>query len=367
MVSPLAVIASEWTVTALAYIFLGLRITVRITQRQINLVWSEVWLVLGALWLLGLVICDTITYQQGGMEDFIEASVEIQQIRFASNYLFDAGLYFPKISMVVIYFQLLPRHDRPLRWALYFTAVFTVGAFIMTIFVDTFWCGANPSINWSTVPGACASYSSEVLQRLNWAFCFLTEVMLLVLPFPLLKSIRTAQRHEFVSLIVLFALGIITIAVSAGRFATMVALKNDISIYIWATTEFAVSQIIVSSMALRPLMKRIWSSVYGSSKNGGRSTGQANAYANAESRRISTAKVYTHRTAVRINEHGGGRGGLGTQTDVWGPNDSEVELQTYGKHMGSGIKVEHSHSVVSTNKERADSDISIEPAISRPQ
>lgn len=55
-------------------------------------------------------------------------------------------------------------------------------------------------------------------------------MIVLLLPFPLLKSIRTAQRQEFISLIVLFTLGIITIAVSAGRFATMLTLGNDISL-----------------------------------------------------------------------------------------------------------------------------------------
>ncbi|KAH7040023.1 uncharacterized protein B0I36DRAFT_357384 [Microdochium trichocladiopsis] len=348
MVSPEGVIASEWTVTILALIFLGLRLYVRITQRQKNLIWSEVWLVMGASWLLGLVICDTITYRKGAMSEFADQTdVEIKQLRFATNYLFDAGLYFPKLSMVTIYFQLLPRHVRPLRWALYFTAVFTAAAFLIAIFVDTFWCGLNVPVNWSPDPAACSTFSSEFVFHLNWSFCFISEVLLLALPFPLLKTLRTANRHETVSLVFLFALGIITIAVSAGRFATMMVLVNDISIYVWATTEFAVSQIIVSSMALRPLMKRIWSSVY-SSKNG-RST-------NGESRRISTAKVYTHRTAVRINEQ------LGTQTDVWGPNDSEVELQAYQKQSGSGIQVLHSHSVVST-KGRTDSDGSIEQAV----
>ncbi|KAH7010677.1 uncharacterized protein B0I36DRAFT_219560, partial [Microdochium trichocladiopsis] len=257
--------ASEWTVTILAFIFLGLRLYVRITQRQINLVWSEVWLMLGFSWLLGLVISDTITFQKGAMSEFFdEPNVSIKQIRFASNYLFDAGLYFPKLSMVTIYFQLLPRHNRVLRWALYFTAAFTIVAFLVAIFVDTFWCGVNVPINWSIEPGACASYSSAVVFKLNWSLCFVSEVLLLLLPFPLLQNLRTASRHEFASLNILFALGIITIAVSAGRFATMLVLINDISVYVWATTEFAVSQIIVSSMALRPLLKRIWSSFYSS-------------------------------------------------------------------------------------------------------
>ncbi|KAH7031449.1 uncharacterized protein B0I36DRAFT_122959 [Microdochium trichocladiopsis] len=177
MVSPVAVIAAEWTLVTLAYVFLGLRLTVRITQRQTSLIWSEVWLVLGALWLLGLVICDTLTFEAGAMSDFNTVTVHILQVRFATNYLFDAGLYFPKMSMLTIYFHIMPRHERLLRWALYCVAVFTVSSFAVTIFMDTFLCGADPSVNWSTEPGACSSFSSELLFRLNWSLCFSTEAM----------------------------------------------------------------------------------------------------------------------------------------------------------------------------------------------
>lgn len=65
----------------MAFIFLGLRLYVRITQRQWNLVWSEVWLMAGFLWLLGLVICDTITYEKGAMSEFIDQTdVSIKQV-----------------------------------------------------------------------------------------------------------------------------------------------------------------------------------------------------------------------------------------------------------------------------------------------
>lgn len=84
------------------------------------------------------------------------------QIRFVSNYFFDVGLYFPKLSMLTIYFQLLPCQIRPLCWALYFTAVFTVLSFFITLFDVTFWCGSDPSVNWCA-PNL-APLEDEILQ-----------------------------------------------------------------------------------------------------------------------------------------------------------------------------------------------------------
>lgn len=70
------------------------------------------------------------------------------QIRFATNYFFDAGLYMPKLSMLVFYFSLIPRHHTVLRWALYVVTAFTASATAVTTMSDTFWCGANLSTNW---------------------------------------------------------------------------------------------------------------------------------------------------------------------------------------------------------------------------
>jgi len=50
--------------------------------------------------------------------------------------------------MLAIYFQLIPRHGKYLRWALYFVTAFTVSAMLVTIISDTFWCGKDPSVNW---------------------------------------------------------------------------------------------------------------------------------------------------------------------------------------------------------------------------
>jgi len=335
MLSPVAVIVAEWFLVTLAYTFLGLRLTVRITQRQMNLIWSEVWLVFGALWLLGLVICDTLTFKEGAMDDFTTVTVEILQIRFASNYLFDCGLYFPKMSMLTIYFHIMPRHERVLRWALYFVAIFTIGSFLTTLFMDTFVCGLDIYENWSTDPAACSAFKSELLFRLNWSLCFITEAMLFLLPMPLLRTLRTAKRKELVGLVFLFSLGIITLAVSSGRFATMILIGNDISLYIWATAEFSISQIIVSSMALRPLMKRLWRTVLstGSRKTSG-----------PQSRHIShpDQQLHHHNLPFHIHDHDSlhdtslhHSGGRSKDRKHSKTNSSSIIGQVFRKHKSS--------------------------------
>ncbi|KAF5979242.1 hypothetical protein FBULB1_5809 [Fusarium bulbicola] len=52
-------------------------------------------------------------------------------------------------------------------------------------------------------------------------------------------------------------LGVITIAVSVGRFTTMVYVDNAISIYIWATAEICISVIVVALTAVRPLLRKL--------------------------------------------------------------------------------------------------------------
>lgn len=66
---------------SLAYIFVGLRIAVRIHWKQKHLIISDIWLVLAAFCILGLVICDTITYRMGRMADPTSlANVELRKV-----------------------------------------------------------------------------------------------------------------------------------------------------------------------------------------------------------------------------------------------------------------------------------------------
>ncbi|KAK8085522.1 hypothetical protein PG997_006793 [Apiospora hydei] len=213
---------------SLAYIFVGLRIAVRVHWKQKHLIISDIWLVLAALCVLGLVICDTITYRMGRMADPTpRANVELRKIWFAMNYLFDAGLYLPKLSMVAIYYHLIPMHFHGLRRALHFIGFFVGSSFFITFFSDTFWCGPHPSV----------------------------------------QCLTSLSGREKAGLVGIFTLGAVTIGVSSGRFATMMMKGNDISLYVWGSTEFAVAIMIVAATALRPLIRKAWEATTFASKH----------------------------------------------------------------------------------------------------
>ncbi|KAG8357681.1 hypothetical protein FVEN_g4427 [Fusarium venenatum] len=270
--------AFEWTILVLAYVLVACRVYVRIFLRGVGLHAADYWLIVGLISCQGLLICDTLTFRMHAMDDFVLASnsIPIKKIRFATNYFFDVGIYFPKFSIIAFYFNLVPVTNPMMRRLLFALTGITVAFAFITILCDTFWCGPNPSLNWAEGDQKCTVFTSMTLMRLNWSLNFITEVLNLVFPIPLLQGLMTSTRKK-IGLAVVFGMGIITIAVSIGRFATMLYVSNDISIYIWATAEICISVMIVALTALRPLLRKMTNSMSTSSddrsRNPSRKTG----------------------------------------------------------------------------------------------
>ncbi|EEU43355.1 uncharacterized protein NECHADRAFT_45239 [Fusarium vanettenii 77-13-4] len=247
----------EWTFMVLAYVFVACRLYVRLFMRGLRLYSADYWLIVGLMCCQGLLICDTLTYSMNATNDFTITSVSLDKIRFATNYFFDTGIYFPKFSIIAFYYSLTPPKHPEMRIALQILT-FITGAFaLITFFGNTFWCGPDPSVNWRTSDESCTVFSSMDLMRLNWSLNFITEVLNVAFPFPLIFDLSLRSRREKVALGVIFALGTITIGVSVGRFVTMLHVSNDISIYIWATAEICISVIVVALSALRPLLQKL--------------------------------------------------------------------------------------------------------------
>lgn len=70
------------------------------------------------------------------------------QIRFAEKFLFDTGLYLPKLSLVFSYEMMVPKVNRRLRSFLGFIMFYLIVACMTATFATIFWCGIHPSINW---------------------------------------------------------------------------------------------------------------------------------------------------------------------------------------------------------------------------
>ncbi|KAH3986446.1 hypothetical protein HBI25_027500 [Parastagonospora nodorum] len=262
MISPKGVIVAEGLLFALTVVLFSARCMVHIQMRMKALLLSDAFLLLATLACMGLVICDILTYKAGAMSNFTDPRVSILKVRFATNYVFDVGLYFPKFSILAFYYMIIPISAPETRTALHVLTVFVVLSTIITFFGDTFWCGPNPAVNWRLQEGGCAAFTAMTLVKLNWSLNIISEVLIFVLPLPIIRNLKIPRKRERAGLLVLFLLGAITIAVSAARFIAMLMVANNIAIYILATTEFTVSIMIPSLISLRPLLRKIhtWTS-----------------------------------------------------------------------------------------------------------
>lgn len=218
---------------------------------------ADAMLLIASCCAIALVICDTIAYKKDAMHDFTHTTAEIWKIRFAVNYFFDTGMYFPKFSIIAFYYTLVPATQPKMRIALYALTAITVCSGLVTFFDATFWCGLDISSNWSTKPGACRAYDSMVMMRIHWSLNFSTEVLNVVFPFPIIRDVKLPRRREKIGLAVILGLGVITIAVSIGRFTNMVMIGNGFSNYLWAESELCVSIMVVALTSLRPLLRKL--------------------------------------------------------------------------------------------------------------
>ena len=92
-----------------------------------------------------------------------------------SNYFYDYGMYFPKFTILALYFELFPSTMPKLRMSLYITTAFTVMCSCTTLGLITLFC-KNVTDNWSTEPGKCSSFNSLLVLQIDWVMNFSSDV-----------------------------------------------------------------------------------------------------------------------------------------------------------------------------------------------
>ncbi|KAH8751605.1 hypothetical protein F5883DRAFT_207659 [Diaporthe sp. PMI_573] len=254
MLTPTQTVAMEWGFFVLAFSFLLARFWVRFSLRQYQAWVSDVLLVIALVCTVGNIMCDTLIYKVDGLLEYKHVTQYLGKVRFSTKFFFDAGLYFPKFSLVMSYATMVPVTEPRMRIFLRFIAAYLVLACLTAVFADLFWCGGDVSINWLN-PLKCSS-SNPHLQKVAWTMNIVGELLLFIFPFPILNSLKFTQLREKIGLGLIFALGFFTILVSTGRFMFMIFLTNDISLSVWTTVEMCISIMVVSLVAMRPLLRR---------------------------------------------------------------------------------------------------------------
>jgi hypothetical protein len=74
---------SEWILLIFAYLFVAARIYTRVIRLRSKLDWSDWLLIASALDALGLIICDTLTYRMGVLDEY-ETSEKLSKVRSLS-------------------------------------------------------------------------------------------------------------------------------------------------------------------------------------------------------------------------------------------------------------------------------------------
>ncbi|RGP81403.1 hypothetical protein FLONG3_547 [Fusarium longipes] len=215
-------------------------------------------------------------------------SVEYLKTVFISCYFFDVGLYWPKASIVVFYWWLIPKGFKLLRMALYLTTGSLENQLKST---------------WNSMTGF----------TINWALNISTDLSLFCLPFFVISSLKLHRRQR-IGLIGVFSLGLITILISTARFMAYIITDyqlDDASGNAWCTIEMSTAVIVVSLPGLKSLLVRVTSP----SNTADRST---NAYAHTSSRQPSGNRAFASRAVAQDNGF-----------------DDELELIRYGQNSSA--------------------------------
>ncbi|KAI0194893.1 hypothetical protein EV127DRAFT_467462 [Xylaria flabelliformis] len=181
-------------------------------------------------------------------------------------------IFFTKLSILLLYLRIFSVHKS-------FALITTISIAIITIFYIPligigigFIAACHKQINF-TKSHFCRTYNGPVL-FLNASFNVVTDLWLLVLPFPLLMKLRLQPRHK---------LGLVTVfAAGTGAFASSLARLIEIAISygkpdpIWsqiAAAEYSIAEInigiIVACVSTFPIFfgqMRSWLRLTGSSK-----------------------------------------------------------------------------------------------------
>ncbi|KAL7755394.1 hypothetical protein ACKLNR_014492 [Fusarium oxysporum f. sp. zingiberi] len=247
---------SEWILLAVAYVFIGLRIYARLFRAREKFNCSDYLMILSALSALGLIICDTLTYQMGVLDNF-ERSVKLSKISFASNYFYDVGMGFPKMSMLAFYWAYL----RPfkamgsyMRRMLSGIIAFVSLAYMAILWDDTFFCGKDVSVQWSQDEDACNVFYAPEPFFLNFALdlsCYIA-----IYTFSLILMIQGFVQPS-TGVTVTFIIGALTICTIIVRFITLkVGTGQENLVYPLSMLEMALAITVVALPGLKPLLHR---------------------------------------------------------------------------------------------------------------
>ncbi|SPB47656.1 unnamed protein product [Aspergillus niger] len=136
--------------------------------------------------------------------------------------LYNLTLTLTKLSLIFLYRRLFPTHTY--RILLILTLIFVIITGLWMVLSTLIFCIPINAFWDTSIPHTCLP--EDVVWCLNAAFQITTDLILVVLPLPILANLNLPKRQK-AALLVIFALGFFVCATSIVRLSTIVHLLRD--------------------------------------------------------------------------------------------------------------------------------------------
>ncbi|KAF2663855.1 hypothetical protein BT63DRAFT_113357 [Microthyrium microscopicum] len=235
-----------------AYTLVIIRLWFRLVYQKLSVTASDFFLLVASAELLAMMLILIKEHEMGAMEGHYKQTPEFRKLSIVTVLLYDTSLYMLKFSIISFYFKLFPAGMTTLRMLLKVTLVFTILCSLSAVFMAIFWCGFDIRVHFD-VHGKCSFWDTKLFLG-DWIMNMMTDLVILLLPFPLLLKLEL-NRRQVAGLCVTFGLGVITMIVSVFRFVT-VKQHSFLPLYVWSVAEISTGIMVVSLPALRPLLRK---------------------------------------------------------------------------------------------------------------
>ncbi|KAI5252052.1 hypothetical protein E4T42_03755 [Aureobasidium subglaciale] len=189
--------------------------------------------------------------------------------------MYSITMLFSKLSILLLYRRLFPISNFAKRW--WAVVAFTVAYSLGGVFASLFQCRPMESA-WSLTTSPDYCISTEKFYTANAALNVVSDIMILILPIPIVWGLNTDVRKKVI-LTGLFSMGSISCLVSILRMRSIIVLYKDgfedltwglVEVVVWSQAELTAAMICTCTPCLRPLFEKItpilFSSVVGSRK-----------------------------------------------------------------------------------------------------
>jgi len=245
-----------------AYSLVAARIWFRLFHQRLGFTLSDMFLLIACVQVLAILCIFVKELEMGVIKEDPEMTPLLLKLSFTTVLLYDSSLYILKFSILSFFNSIIPKGLSKLRIALYVCTGITVCFSITAPLLAVFWCGTEVSRMFARKP-TCTFWDTKLFE-VDWVLNMTSDVLILILPFPLLSKL-VLSRRQIAGLAVTFGLGAITMVVSILRFVSVMNHKF-LPLYVWSVAEICTGIMVVSLPALRPLLRRMGSGGTNSSK-----------------------------------------------------------------------------------------------------